>query len=263
MPALDVNLAHGSTWSGFVAMVKLGGGHILAGTDHLLFLLILLLPAPLLAAGGRWRGPAGTRAAAGRIGRTTLAFTAGHSVALALSALTHLDIPAWPVEAFIAASILIGALHAVRPIFPGREAAVAGIFGLGHGMAFSFTLAEMQLSTGRLALSLFGFNLGIELVQLALVALALPALVVVARTRIGPGSRIAGATVTGVAATGWLVARLGYPNPVAAAADAVGARTTPLLLVLTATTLTALIWTLAGLRTRSVRRCASSGVASG
>ncbi|MEV6349885.1 HupE/UreJ family protein [Actinoplanes sp. NPDC051851] len=240
---LEVNLENGSTWSGFVAMVELGGSHILEGTDHLLFLLILLLPAPLLAAGGRWREIAGARTAVVRIGRTTLAFTVGHSVALAVSAFTHLDIPAWPVESFIAASILVGAVHAIRPIFPGREAAVAGFFGLGHGMAFSFVLAEMQLSTGRLALSLFGFNLGIELVQLLLVALALPVIVGIARTRKGSWFRIVGAALTGVAASGWLLARLGWDNPVAAAADGAGAHTTGMLIALTVAAIGALAWT--------------------
>ncbi|MEV6343015.1 HupE/UreJ family protein [Actinoplanes sp. NPDC051851] len=252
VPALEVNLESGSTWSGFVAMVKLGGNHILEGTDHLLFLLILLLPAPLLAAGGRWREIAGARTAVARIGKTTLAFTIGHSVALAVSAFTHLDIPAWPVESFIAASILVGAIHAIRPIFPGREAAVAGFFGLGHGMAFSFVLAEMQLSTGRLALSLFGFNLGIELVQLFLVALALPAIVVVARSRYGRVFRITGASVTGVAATGWLIARLGVDNPVARAADSVGTHTTGMLIALTVAAIASLAWTYADRRNRVV-----------
>jgi len=180
VPPLTVDLGKASAWQGFVAMVRLGGEHILSGTDHLLFLLILLLPAPLLAVRRRWRSTAPTRVAIARIGRTTLAFTVGHSVALALSSFGRLNIPAWPVEAFIAASILIGAIHAIRPLFPGREALVAGVFGLGHGMAFSFTLAEMQLSTGQLAWSLLGFNLGIELVQLLLVALALPTILVTA-----------------------------------------------------------------------------------
>ncbi|MGH1556277.1 HupE/UreJ family protein [Streptomyces sp. L7] len=100
------------------------------------------------------RRSGGPRAALTRIGRITLAFTVGHSVALAASALTRLQIPGRPVEAFIAASILVGAVHAIRPLFPGKEALVAGVFGLGHGMAFSFVLAEMHLSTGQLASSL-------------------------------------------------------------------------------------------------------------
>jgi hypothetical protein len=244
VPPLRVDLGEGSAWRGFVAMVELGGDHILTGTDHLLFLLILLLPAPLVALGGRWRSTVGARTAVTRIGRTTLAFTAGHSVALALSTLGRLHIPAWPVEAFIAASILVGAVHAIRPLFPGREALVAGVFGLGHGMAFSFTLAEMRLSTGQLTLSLLGFNIGIELVQVLLVALALPGLLALSRLRAQPLLRTTGATITAIAATGWLIDRLGAPNPIAgAAADSAGGHTTAMLIILAASAAAAGAWT--------------------
>ncbi|WP_262061024.1 HupE/UreJ family protein [Streptomyces sp. STR69] len=241
VPPLTVDLGKGSAWRGFAAMLQLGANHILTGTDHLLFLLILLLPAPLLAAGGRWNGgPAGPRAALTRIGRITLAFTVGHSVALAASALTHLQIPGRPIEAFIAASILVGAVHAIRPLFPGKEALVAGVFGLGHGMAFSFVLAEMHLSTGQLASSLLAFNLGIELVQLLLVCLALPSLLVLARLRVQPALRVTGALVTATAAIGWLADRLGLPNPVARAADSAGSHTTGMLTALAVAAVAAL-----------------------
>ncbi|MFE1927145.1 HupE/UreJ family protein [Streptomyces asoensis] len=244
VPALKVDLGAGSAWRGFVAMLRLGGDHILTGTDHLLFLLILLLPAPLAANAGRWNGLVGPRKALARIGRITLAFTLGHSAALAATAFGRLDLPARPVEAFIAASILVGAIHAVRPLFPGREALVAGIFGLGHGMAFSFVLAEMRLTTGQLATSLLGFNLGIELVQLLLVCLALPSLLVLARLRGGPAVRLTGAVLTGVAAVGWLADRLGLPNPVARTADSAGSHTTLLLTALAATAVAAAARTL-------------------
>ncbi|MFF1546626.1 HupE/UreJ family protein [Streptomyces sp. NPDC058291] len=253
VPALKVDLGDGSAWRGFLAMVNLGGDHILTGTDHLLFLLILLLPAPLAATAGRWNGLVSARSALGRIGRITLAFTAGHSVALAATALGRLHLPGWPVEAFIAASILVGAIHAVRPLFPGREALVAGVFGLGHGMAFSFVLAELHLSTGRLATSLLGFNLGIELVQLLLVCLTLPSLLVLARLRVQPVLRLTGALLTGTAAVGWLADRLGLPNAVARAADSAGSHTTPMLAALTVTALTATAWTLATVTRRHAR----------
>ncbi|MHC3471588.1 HupE/UreJ family protein [Streptomyces sp. 7R007] len=244
VPPLTVDLGTGSAWRGFTAMVKLGGNHILTGTDHLLFLLILLLPAPLAAAGGRWRGLVGARPALLRVGRITLAFTAGHSVALAASSLGRLDVPAWPVEAFIAASILVGAVHALRPLFPGREAIVAGVFGLGHGLAFSFVLAEMHLSTGQLVTSLLGFNLGIELVQLLLVCLALPSLLVLSRLSVQPRLRLAGALLTATAAVAWLLDHVGLPNPVARAADGAGSHTTAMLVALTVTALAAVAWTL-------------------
>ncbi|TQJ54406.1 HupE/UreJ family protein [Streptomyces sp. SLBN-115] len=240
---LRVDLGAGSAWRGFLAMVELGGDHILTGTDHLLFLLVLLLPAPLAARGRRWDGLVGARSALARIGRITLAFTVGHSVALATTALGDISIPGRPVEAFIAFSVLVGAVHAIRPLFPGKEALVAGVFGLGHGMAFSFVLAEMHLTTGRLATSLLGFNLGIELLQFLLVCLALPSLLALARLRAQPALRLIGAVLTGVAAVGWLGARLGLPNPVARAADSAGTHTTVLLATLAATALAATTWT--------------------
>ncbi|MFC8516093.1 HupE/UreJ family protein [Streptomyces sp. NPDC057257] len=239
---LTVNLESGSFWSGTYAMFRLGAHHILEGTDHLLFLLILLLPAPLQAAGRRWSGLVTGSVAVRRIARTTLAFTLGHSAALAVSAFGRLDIPAQPVEVFIALSILVGAVHAMRPLFPGHEAVVAGVFGLGHGLAFSLTLAEMNLSTPQLALSLAGFNLGIECVQLLLVLLALPSLILLSRLRRHSVVRSACAALTACAALGWLLDRLGLANPVARAADGAGTHTSQLLAVLATAALLATAW---------------------
>jgi hypothetical protein len=232
---LTINLENGSAWSGTYAMFRLGATHILEGTDHLLFLLILLLPAPLRAARNRWQELVDTRTTVHRIARTTLAFTVGHSLALALSAFGRLDIPARPVEAFIAVSILVGAVHAIRPLFPGREAVVAGVFGLGHGLAFSLVLAEMHLSAAQLALSLAGFNLGIEAMQLLLVLLALPSLIALSRLPRHATLRNTCAALTAGAALGWLLDRLGVPNPVARAADSAGSHTSQLFLVLITT----------------------------
>ncbi|MFT4229341.1 MAG: HupE/UreJ family protein [Microbacterium sp.] len=218
---LEVDLGAGSAWAGYCAMFGLGASHILEGTDHLLFLLVLLLPAPLLARRRRWAGPAPVRQAFRRILAITIAFTIGHSATLAIASLTRLEIPAAPVEALIAVSILVGALHALRPLFPGREALVAGAFGLIHGTAFSFTLAELRLDTGQLVLSLLGFNLGIEAMQLGVVALVLPALVLASRSRRYAILRIAGATLTAIAAIGWMLDRLGLANPIAQLADGI------------------------------------------
>ena len=255
---LKIDLADGGWWTGFTAMLRLGGHHILEGTDHLLFLLVLLLPAAQVVSGRRWTGRrwtgrVGTRQALGRIGRITLAFTVGHSVTLALSALTDLDLPARPVEALIAVSILIGAAHAIRPLFPGREALVAGGFGLVHGMAFAFTLAELHLSLPQLVLSLIGFNLGIELLQLLVVALVLPSLLILARTRAYPAVRTFAALAAGIAALGWLADRLGVPNPIADAADATsghGVWVIAGLAALAITTMAPRPWSGSGIRLR-------------
>jgi hypothetical protein len=218
VPALDVDLGGGSAWRGFTAMVSLGIAHIREGTDHQLFLLTLLLPAPLLVTRRRWATAASPRQAVRRIATITASFTVGHSVTLALGAM-GLPVPQHAVEALIAVSILVAAAHAVRPIFPGREALIAAGFGLVHGMAFSATLSELDLSGGQLALSLLGFNVGIELMQLAIVALVLPPLCVLARTSAYQPLRLVAAGLTGVAAAGWLAARIGVANPVANLAD--------------------------------------------
>jgi hypothetical protein len=223
VPALAIDLDTRG-WQAFSDMLALGGHHIAEGTDHLLFLLTLLLPAPLLRAGRRWGTAAGPRAAAAAIVRVTVAFTAGHSVTLVFSALGRFELPAGPVEALIAISILVSAAHAIRPVVPGREALVAGGFGLVHGMAFASTLAERSLSSPELVVSLLGFNLGIELVQLLVVALVLPPLVVLARHDSAYRAlRTGGAALAGAAAIGWLLARLGLPTPLGPAADALSA----------------------------------------
>lgn len=196
------------TTSGFVAFVLLGLEHILTGTDHLVFLLVLLLAIPRL----------------GTVALTITGFTLGHSLTLGLAVLGWVQPDAAAVEALIGASIallaleniwlsegrgwglpalaVVGALSglAFSPI-PGRvflglalftacyfalleraqkperwRFAVAALFGLVHGFGFGGILSEMALPPNRLVSSLAGFNIGVELGQLALLALAWPLL---------------------------------------------------------------------------------------
>jgi len=225
---LHVDLGAGSSWRGFLSMVKLGMQHIEEGTDHQLFLLTLLLPAPLLARNRRWSSPVPGRRALQRIATITLSFTVGHSATLALGAL-GVPAPQGVVEALIAVSILVAAVHAIRPLFPGREALVAAAFGLVHGLAFSATLRELNLTGTRLVLSLLGFNLGIEAMQLIIVALVLPPLILLARRDRYRTLRVAAAAATAVAAVGWLAARTGFANPIADAADRIGIISLPVV----------------------------------
>jgi hypothetical protein len=211
----------GNDWRGFVSAVQLGMHHIAEGHDHLLFLIALLLPAPVLAAGARWNGYGGLR----HTGRTLLAvvtaFTIGHSLTLIGGAFFGWRLPAQPVEIGIAVSILVSAVHAWRPLFAGREAWVAAGFGLVHGLAFATLIGRFGLDPLQKAKSILGFNLGIELVQLLVVAAVMPALILLARTRFYPAVRIAGAVLAGVAAIAWIIERtLGTDNPVGRAIDA-------------------------------------------
>ena len=153
------------------AYTQLGVEHILSGVDHLLFVLALLI-----VAGGGWRVVA-----------TVTAFTAAHSMTLALATLGVLRVPAGPVEACIALSIAFVAaeiVHGQRGEAPGLTArapwAIAFAFGLLHGLGFAGALAAIGLPQGQVPLALFSFNLGVELGQLAFI-LAVLALVEAAR----------------------------------------------------------------------------------
>jgi hypothetical protein len=239
VPTLHINLGEGNDLNGFTSMFVLGVQHIQEGTDHQLFLLTLLVPAPLIALARRWSGPASVKKAVRRIAGITLAFTIGHSATLALGSL-GVPVSTALIEALIAASILIAAVHAIKPIFRGKEILVAGFFGLIHGLAFSETLRELDLTGTRLGLSLLGFNLGIEAMQLAVVALVLPPLILLARAGRYTMLRIAAASAAGAAASGWLAARLGLPNPIADLADSMGALSIPIVALLWAGAIIAL-----------------------
>ena len=193
---------------GFASIFRLGIRHIAEGTDHLLFLLALLLPAPLVVLGVRWAGFAGARQSLLRILRIVTAFTIGHSLTLALAALGLVRVPSRPVEVLIAVSILVSATHALRPLFPGREAAIAAFFGLIHGLAFATTLGELGLGRWERVGGILAFNLGIETMQLIVVAAVLPSLVLMSRTRAYPFLRIGGALFAGLASVGWIAERL-------------------------------------------------------
>lgn len=190
------------------SLFQLGMRHIAEGTDHLLFLLVLLLPAPLLVAGGRWSGTTGVRTSLLCILGIVTAFTLGHSITLALAAFGAVHVPSHPIEVLIAVSILVSAVHALRPIFPGREARIAAFFGLIHGLAFASTLSELGLGRWERLAGILSFNLGIETMQMAVVALTLPSLILMSRTRAYPWLRVGGALFAGVASVGWIVERM-------------------------------------------------------
>ena len=188
--------------------IRLGARHILEGHDHLLFLLALLLPAPLIAAGANWGAVRPSRETLRALAWIVTAFTLGHSTTLILAALFGARLPTAPVEAGIALSVLISAIHAMRPLFPGRERFVAFGFGLVHGLAFATVISGFGATMLARGTAILGFNLGIEAVQLALVVLLLPALVVGSRTRFYRPARLALAGFAALASLAWLVERV-------------------------------------------------------
>ena len=189
-------------------LFHLGMRHIAEGTDHLLFLLVLLLPAPLLAVGTRWAAPATVRQSLFHILGIVTAFTIGHSLTLTLAAMNFVHVPSRPVEVLIAVSILVSAVHALRPMFPGKEAWIAAFFGLIHGLAFASTLDRLGMSRWDRVAGILSFNLGIETMQLLVVALVLPSLLLMSRTSAYATFRIAGAAFACIASALWIAERL-------------------------------------------------------
>lgn len=196
-------------WDGVqvASLFRLGMRHIAEGTDHLLFLLVLLLPAPLLAVDGRWAATAGVRHSLLHIVGIVTAFTVGHSLTLTLAAMNVVHVASRPVEVLIAVSILLSAIHALRPIFPGREAWIAAFFGLIHGLAFASTLDRLGLSRWDRVAGILSFNLGIETMQMLVVVLVLPSLLLMSRTRSYAVLRVGGAVLASVAAVLWIAER--------------------------------------------------------
>jgi hypothetical protein len=182
---------------------QLGARHMLEGPDHLLFTLGLAL----LGAGVRalW---------------LLTAFSLGHSVTLALFAASTLSLPQAPVELGIALSLIglalsvlararapDGSLSARRA--PAASAAVCFAVGLLHGLGFAEGLKQLSLPAHALLSALLGFNLGIELAQVALLGALAPGLWLAMRA--GPralrGLRTTAAYATGSLAAMWCIER--------------------------------------------------------
>jgi hypothetical protein len=146
-----------------IQFVGLGFRHILDGTDHLLFLLCLVIPIRRLWA----------------LVPVVTAFTAAHSMTLIASAYGLVPARLWfpaAIEVLIAASIVWMALENIAGAGRRRWMVAFG-FGLVHGFGFSLALREtLQFAGTHLLTSLLAFNLGVELGQLLVLALTIPAL---------------------------------------------------------------------------------------
>jgi hypothetical protein len=161
-------------WQILATYLREGIWHIWLGLDHVLFLISLLLPAVLRREDGRWRAVARPGAAILDIVRIVSAFTLAHSLTLALAALGVVELPARLVEGAIAVSVIVAALNNLWPVVTRRLWLVAFGFGLIHGFGFASVLADLGLPQDALLVALLGFNLGVEIGQLAIVAALMP-----------------------------------------------------------------------------------------
>ena len=196
-------------WSQFVQYLEEGVWHIWIGFDHILFLLSLLLPAVMVWAAGRWQPAQRFGEAFWDVARIVTSFTLAHSITLSLATLGYVSLPSRWVEASIAASVVLAALNNVFTVFHGRRWMVAFGFGLIHGFGFASVLADLGLPQDALALALFGFNVGVELGQLAIVMVFLPLAFALRRTAFYRRAvLVAGSLVIAAIAGVWLAERV-------------------------------------------------------
>ncbi len=152
----------------FLSYLRAGVEHLAGGADHIVFLIVLMLPAVATRS-----SPA--RAAMGVVMAAT-GFTIAHTLTLTAATLQVLQPRTDVIEVLVALSIIITAADNIRPFLPAPRAAVAAFFGLIHGFGFATVLGGLSLSPATMAVALLGFNTGIELAQIALVLATMPAL---------------------------------------------------------------------------------------
>ena len=226
-PRQNISLAAPDRLAQFGAYVKHGIWHIWIGYDHILFLLSLLLPAVLLKSpndtdrlhptpeswGRTLRGrphtlPLGLKAAFIDVFKVVTAFTLAHSITLTLASLSLVSLPSRWVESAIAASVILAALNNLLPLFRGKRPVAAFVFGLIHGFGFASVLRDLGLPQGSLLASLFGFNVGVEIGQLAIVAAFLPLAWLLRKTWFYRQVLTVGSLAIAMVAAVWLVERM-------------------------------------------------------
>lgn len=204
----ELSLQPSGAWRTLGQYTWEGIWHIWIGFDHILFLLALLLPAVLVRVERRWQPVDTARAAALDVVKVVTAFTLAHSITLSLAALELVSLPSRLVESVIAASVVLAALNNLWGRMERRRWVMAFVFGLVHGFGFASVLSDLGLPQGQLLLALVGFNLGVELGQLAIVAAFLPLALRLRRTAFyRVGVLQAGSVLVALLAAWWFVER--------------------------------------------------------
>jgi hydrogenase/urease accessory protein HupE len=178
-----------STWFSFF---KLGMLHILTGYDHLLFLLALLLRKQNFK----------------QYAAIITSFTIAHSITISLAVLGIITLPSRFVEAVIAFSIVYVALENIFRKEIRHRWGLTFLFGLIHGLGFANILKEMIIPKSNLAVALVNFNIGIEVVQLALVLLVLPILNYMFKLKSSETIIKIGSIIVAALGAFWLIERL-------------------------------------------------------
>ena len=184
-----------------------GAWHILIGSDHILFLVCLLLTSVLVRTGSGWVAEKRFSKAFLNVVGVVSVFTVAHSVSLGLAALEIVNLPSSPVEMVIALSIIVMAVYNIRPFMPGRWIVIF-IFGLFHGLGFATVMGHLAFRMVDVLPVVVYFYVGVELGQLAIVLVVFPLLYSMRnRNWFIPVVVRAGSAMLVVVATYWLLER--------------------------------------------------------
>mgnify|MGYP001175583978 CR=1 FL=1 len=191
--AMNELLVTESGVSGAWSFFLLGVEHILGGYDHLLFLFSILI----------------LRQTFKQYAVAISAFTVAHCLTLVLTVLGLMEVSPRLVEPLIALSICyVAADNLIRRKPVANRWVPIFLFGLIHGMGFADLLKEMNIPKSELAVALFSFNVGIEVIQLAIAALFWPLLLFLHRWKYSPQTVMAGSAVALLLGGAWLVERV-------------------------------------------------------
>lgn len=195
-----------SGWRTALEFLRQGVWHVWTGYDHLIFLLLLLLPSVVrrtaVTAG---RG----RAIALDLARIVTAFTVAHSITLGLAATALVRLPQQPIEVAIAVSLIIAGMLNLAPRLMRLRLPLAFGFGLVHGFGFANALAGLDTGAAAVLPVLAGFNIGVELANLAVIAAVLPVLLWAGRyTWYAPRAMPALSLVAAAIGAMWMIQRI-------------------------------------------------------
>ena len=209
-PVVEIQTSEANVFHTFLEFVREGVWHIWIGFDHILFLISLLLPAVFIRQQNEWKSVDTFWPACKAVLKIVTLFTIAHSITLWLAVMEYVQLPSGFVEATIAFSIIVTALHNLYPVIKLPGWAIAFVFGLIHGFGFANVLVDLGLSSVTLAISLLGFNVGVELGQLAIVLVFMPIAFLLRDTQFYRKVIFwAGSLVIAVIAAIWFIERVG------------------------------------------------------
>jgi hypothetical protein len=152
--------------------------HILGAIDHVLFLIVLLLPCVLRRTSKfDWLPEQSKSVVVWHVTKVVTSFTVAHTLTLVLTSFAVLPLPpTWLAETLVALTILISAIDNIYSIVPFKRTLMGFVFGLIHGLGYSSVLTDLGLGGRSMVFGLLGFNVGVELAQLVVIGLFLPIL---------------------------------------------------------------------------------------